>query len=215
MGRWALALLLMLAAPQALRAQEASPRMHLTLPGRVVARSDGPTVSMVNVLTEGHRRELLNSGWPAALHCRIELFKKGVFFFGPESVVEWDLIVEYSPATKVYHIRRVVDGRLEDLGEAKSIEEAEQIVDRPYRVPSSPRSSGGRYYYAFTTELSTLSLSDLDAWQRWVRGEAEPAVQGRKNPATALQRGMGSLLSRVLGGETQRYETRSVAFTAG
>lgn len=186
------------------------------MPPTIVAGVDAPTVSMSNMLTEGHRRDLLNSGFSASLHCRSELWKKGSFiFYAPESIVEWDIIVEYMPATQVYHIRRVQDGRLEDLGEVKSIEAAEQIVDRPYRLPQPPRSQGRRYYYAFIVELSTLSLSDLDAWQRWVRGEAAPAVQGKQNPATALQRGLGSLLSRVLGGETQSYERKSGTFKAG
>lgn len=215
MARWWLALVPMLVAPAALRGQDASPRLRLDMPQRIVAGVDAPTVSMADVLTEGHRRELLNNGFPASLRCRVELWKKGLFFFGTESVVEWDIVVEYVPATKLYHIRRVQDGRLEDLGEVRSIEEAEQIVDRPYRLPIPPRSRGKRYYYAFTVELSTLSLSDLDAWQRWIRGEAEPAVQGRKNPATAVQRGLGSLLSRVLGGEVQSYERRSGTFSAG
>ena len=64
-------------------------------------------------------------------------------------------------------------------------------------------------------EISVLSLSDLDAWQRWVKGEAAPAIQGKRNPVGAFQRGIGALLSRVLGGDTQSYETRSGVFTAG
>jgi hypothetical protein len=216
MGRWWLAFSLVLAAPAALRGQDGSPRLTLTMPPRVVARTDAPTVSMADVLKEGHRRELLNSGWPAVLHCRVEVWKRGFLWtFGRESVVEWDLIVEYDPATRVYHVRRIQDRRIEELGAVGSIDEAEAIVDRPYRVPLTPRSSGGVYFYSFTMELSTLSLSDLDAWQRWVRGEARPALQGKRSPATALQKGLGSMLSRVLGGETQTYERKSGTFKAG
>lgn len=213
-SRW-FGFILLLAAPLSLRAQDGAPQLRLEMPQRIVAGVDAPSVSLSDVLTEGHRRELLNSGFSAALHCRVELWKKGLFFFGLESVVEWDVIVDYVPATKVYQVRRVQGGRLEDLGEVRSIEEAEQIVDRPYRVPMPPRARGKRYYYSFSVDISTLQLSDLDAWQRWVRGEAEPAVQGKKNPATAIQRGLGSLLSRVLGGETQSYEKRSGPFSAG
>jgi hypothetical protein len=153
--------------------------------------------------------------WPTVLHCRVELWKRGFIVFDRESVVEWDLIVEYVPATQAYHVGRRQDGRLEDLGQFATIDEAEQVVDRPYRVPLSPRSSGRRYYYAFSLTLETLTGSDLDAWQRWVRGDAEPAIRGKGSPITALQRGVGSLLSRVLGGETQHYEKRSGVFTAG
>jgi hypothetical protein len=215
MGRWLLPPILLLAATSSLRAQDGSPQLQLSMPAQVVARVDAPTVSLADVLAEGHRRELLGFGWPTVVHCRLELWKRGFVFFGRESFIEWELIVEYVPATRVYQVRRRQDGKLEDLGQFATIEEAEQVVDRPYRVPLSPRSSGKRYYYAFSVDLETLSGSDLEAWQRWVRGDAEPAIRGKGSPITALQRGVGSLLSRVLGGETQHYEKRSGTFPAG
>lgn len=211
-----IALLLLVAASAPLRAQDGSPRLGLDLPERVVAGVTVPTTSIAGVLTEGHRRELLNSGWPTAIHARVELWKKGFLgMFDREAVIEWDVIVEYAPATKVYHLRRIVDNRVEDLGEAGSIEAAEQILRRPFNPPLPTRARGGRYFYMFGVDISTLSLSDLEAWQRWVKGEARPAVQGKRNPATAVQRGLGSLLSRVLGGDTQSYETRSGIFSTG
>jgi hypothetical protein len=215
MGRWSLPLILLLAATSSLRAQDGSPRLQLSMPASIVARVDAPTTSMRDVLAESHRRELLDAGWPTVLHCRVELWKRGLLFFGPESAVGWDLIVEYVPATKVYRIQRQQDGKVERLGQFSTIDEAEQIIDQAYHAPLSPKSKGGRYYYVFSLDLETLRGSDLDAWQRWVRGEAEPAIRGKGSPVTALQRGVGSLLSRVLGGETQHYEKRSGTFTAG
>ncbi|HET9425709.1 MAG TPA: hypothetical protein VFO55_10090 [Gemmatimonadaceae bacterium] len=216
MARRTLALVLLLAAAPPLGAQNGSPRLGLDLPERMTAGLSVPATRIAGVLTEGHRRDLLNSGWPTAIHARVELWRKGFLgMFDRESVIEWDVIVEYAPATKVYHLRRIVDNRVEELGEASTIEAAEQILRRPFSAALPPRSSGGRYFYVFGVDISTLSLSDLEAWQRWVRGEARPAVSGKRNPATALQRGLGSLLSRVLGGDTQSYETRSGVFSAG
>jgi hypothetical protein len=213
MGRWSLPLILLLAAAPSLRAQDGSPRLQLSMPAELAARTDAPTVSLADILTEGHRRELLSAGWPTQLHCRVELWKRGFLFFDRESVVDWDVIVEYEPATRVYRVRRRQDGKLENLGTVNTIDEAEQIVDRSYRVPLSPHSSGARYYYAFSLDLQTLSGGDLDAWQRWVRGDAEPAIRGKGSPITALQRGVGALMSRVLGGETQHYTKQSGTFT--
>jgi hypothetical protein len=62
-------------------------------------------------------------------------------------------------------------------------------------------------------DIETLDLKDLDELTRWLRGELGPAVQGRKNPGTALGRGMRTLVSRVMGGEVRRLETRSPRFT--
>jgi hypothetical protein len=215
MGRWSLPLILTLAAAWPLGAQDGSPRLQLSMPPSIVARADAPTVSFRDVLAEGHRRELLNAGWPTVLHCRIELWKRGFVFYDlePEPVV-WDIIVEYVPATQRFRVQRKQDGKLEQLGQFSTIEEAEQVIDQPYRVPISPRVKGGRYYYLFSLDLQTLTGSDLEAWQRWVRGDAEPAIRGKANPIGALQHGLGSALSRVLGGETQHYERRSRAFSA-
>jgi hypothetical protein len=215
MGRWSLLLILLLAAPAPLGAQDGSPRLQLSMPASIVAGVDAPTVSLADVLAEGNRRELLSAGWPTVLHCRVELWKRDLIFFQRESVVDWDLTVEYVPATRLYHVRRQQEGKFDDLGQFPTVEEAEQIVDRPYRVPLMPKSSAARYYYAFSLDLSTLSGTDLEAWQRWVRGDAGPAVKGKASVLTALQRGVGSLLSRVLGGETQHYERRSGTFIAG
>src|SRR5579864_5069212 len=103
MASRSLAIVLLLAAPASLRAQDRSPRLDLQLPATITARADAPTASLQHVLAEGHRRELLTSGWPAKLHCRVELWRKqGSFFLSPfnrDSLVEWDLIVEYLPAT--------------------------------------------------------------------------------------------------------------------
>jgi hypothetical protein len=183
------------------------------MPPSIVARVDAPIVSFRDVLAEGHRRELLNAGWPTVLHCRVELWKRGMLFYDQESTVSWDVIVEFVPATRVYRVQRRQDERLEALGQFATIEEAEQIIDKPYRVPPSPNAKGGRYYYQLSLDLQTLSGSDLDAWQRWVRGDAEPAIHGKASPIGALRSGLGSLFSRVLGGETQHYEKRA-AFTA-
>ena len=60
-------------------------------------------------------------------------------------------------------------------------------------------------------ELQTLDVSDLDELERWLRGEASPAVHGRRSPGTALTRGVKSLASRLLGGEIRRLEARSPA----
>jgi hypothetical protein len=62
--------------------------------------------------------------------------------------------------------------------------------------------------------VESLSVSDLDELQRWLRGELQPAVRGRRSPFSALREGFGTLLSRVLGGETRHFESRSGTFRA-
>jgi hypothetical protein len=71
-----------------------------------------------------------------------------------------------------------------------------------------------RYYYNVVLDVETLSVSDLDELQRWLSGELQPAVRGKRAPLSALRRGFGTLLSRVLGGEKRHYEARSGTFRA-
>ena len=213
-GAFAFALILAAAAP--LRGQGKSPHVDLVLPEIVAAGSGVASATMTGILTEGHRQELLNASFPIAIHGRLELWRQGRFgVFSQEAVFDWDVIIEYTPASKLYHLRRIIEGRAADLGEVASIDAAEQLLRQPFSPPLSPQRQGGRYFYLFNAEVSALSVSDLEAWQRWIRGEAQPAVRGKRNPGTALQRGLGSLLSRVLGGDTQSYESRSSVFTAG
>jgi hypothetical protein len=213
----AIALSLILAGASTAAGQDNSPRVEVTRTEPVMAGTGVASTTIYGILTEGNRQETLRSGFSTAIHASLELWRKGGWLgtFDRESVFEWDVVIDYSPATKLYHLRRVIDNRSENLGEVGSIQEAEQILRKPFSPPLSPERSGGRYFYRFVAEVSTLSLSDLEAWQRWVRGEAQPAVRGKRNPGTALQRGLGALLSRVLGGDTQSYERRSDVFTAG
>src|SRR3954463_14083756 len=131
MRRWSLLLVLTLCAAMPLRAQGGSPRLELSLSGPVTAGTDAPTVTLRDVLSEGHRRELLNAGWPTVLHCRVELWKRGFLFYDIESSpVSWDVIVEYVPATRLYRVQRQQDGKLDRLGQFSTIEEAEQVIDQ-------------------------------------------------------------------------------------
>jgi len=60
-----------------------------------------------------------------------------------------------------------------------------------------------------------ISMSDLDELERWLRGELRPAVRGKRNPGTALGRGISTLATRLLGGEKRRYEQRTETFRVG
>ena len=58
-------------------------------------------------------------------------------------------------------------------------------------------------------KLWYLSESDLDASLQWLRGSSGP-VKG--NPITALRSGLGTFLSRALGGGKQEYQLKSGRF---
>jgi hypothetical protein len=105
-----------------------------------------------------------------------------------------------------------VNRKSESLGEFTAIDDAENAVGNAYRVGISLPKKGQRGYYNLLLDVEVLSLTDLDEVQRWLRGELKPAVTGKKNPGTAVGRGIRTLVVRLLGGEKRHYEARTGTF---
>lgn len=190
-------------------------QLDVIVPAGTLAATQAPSVVGKNLLADPTTRELLRNGFPTKLHYKLELWREGGLFNDVESSTEWDVLVQYDPAAQVYHAVRRNGKQLEDFGGFATLTSAEEPLTRPYRVPLRPRAQGGRYYYNVFLDITTLDVSDLDELQRWLRGELQPAVHGKTNPASALKNGIGTLLSRLLGGERRHYEQRSESFTAG
>lgn len=175
----------------------------------------GATVRAARLLGGGKIRELMRSGFPAALSFRLELWRVGGLFNELESSAQWNVLVRYDPYSQQYLVvRRHGTALEEDFGGFPTLDSAESVLDKPYPVRLPPRRGGTRYYYNVVLDVEALSVSDLDELERWMRGELRPAVRGKRAPLSALRRGFGTLLSRVLGGETRHYEARSGTFRA-
>jgi hypothetical protein len=168
------------------------------------------------LLDDRQLRELLNNGFPTALRYRLELWRSGGLFDDLESATEWEVLVRYDPYEQQYSVVRLqgtkeTPTRRESVDGLSTLQAAERILDEPFPVALRPQR-GGRYYYNVILDVETLSVSDLDELQRWLNGELQPAVRGKRAPLSALRRGFTTLLSRVLGGEKRHYEARSTAF---
>lgn len=202
-------LLLVMAAPAA---AQRGPQLDVApLPSN--SPPSGASVRATRILADRDMRELLLNGFPAALRFRLELWRVGGLFDDIESSTQWEMLVRYDPYVKQYLVvRRQGAGSLEDFGGFPTLESAEAVMERPFPVALSPRRLGSRYYYNVVLDVETLSVSDLDELQRWLSGELQPAVRGKRAPLSALRRGFGTLLSRVLGGEKRHYEARSGTF---
>lgn len=167
------------------------------------------------MLADGKMRELLRNGFPAALHFRLELWRAGGVFDEIENTTQWDVLVNYNAYNQQYNVvRRQGTGSIEDFGGFPTLEGAEAVIEQFHQVPLRPTRSGTRYYYLVVLDVESLRVSDLDELQRWLKGELQPAVRGKRAPLSALRRGFGTLLSRVLGGETRHFEARSGTFRA-
>ena len=174
--------------------------------------SGGASVATENLLADAKTRELLRSGFPARIHYRLELWRKGGLIGNDRlGTAEWDVLVAYDPTAQLYNVvRRTPDNRLhENFGGFSSLELAESQIGRAFRVGLAPERSG-KYYYNLTIDIQTLTVSDLDALEQWLRGPSAPT---RSNPLKAIRSGVGTLLSRLLGGDKRHYEQTSGVFS--
>lgn len=199
----------LLAASQ-LEAQKV--RLEVVPPPQNTWADDAPTITSTGLLTDASMRDLLANGFPARLHYRLERWAGGKWFDDLKAASEWDVILKYEVLGKKYQAVRVVNKKATSLGEFTTLEDASSAVEAPYKTTIALPKKGQRGYYNLLLDVETLSLSDLDEVERWLRGELKPAVSGKKNPGTALGRGVRTLVVRLLGGEKRHYEARTGTF---
>jgi hypothetical protein len=188
------------------------PRIEITLPPSEVLATEGPLVRALNVLSDPTIHDLLDSGFPARLHYRVELWSAGGWFNSLRGSVEWEQIVRYDALTKRYALVRLAGARPVASLQFAEFKSVLGEVERPYRAPIAALRQRDRQYYNVLLEVETISLNDLDELERWLHGELQPAVRGERNPGTALGRGVRELFARLLGAERRNLEARSATF---
>ena len=203
-----IAIVLAIASP--LDAQKV--RLEVLPPAQNAWGEKPPWISSAGLLADAAMRDLLANGFPARLHYRLERWSSGRWFDDLKAASEWDVILKYDVLGKKYQVVRVVSNKPQSLGDYPVVDSADHAVEAPYEVAISLPKKGQRGYYNLLLDVETLSLSDLDEVQRWLRGELKPAVSGKKNPGTALGRGVRTLVVRLLGGEKRHYEARTGTF---
>lgn len=196
--------------------RDGGPQLRIVLPATQnappLSRANGTMVVAEHLLQNAKTAELLRNGFSAQVRYRLELWREEGWFDGLESTTEWAALVSYDPVSGQYRVLRRHGNQLEDFGSYATLATAEAPLERPYWVPLGARRAGRPYYYTLTVDVESLSVSDLDELQRWLRGELQPAVRGKNSVGNALKTGLGTLVSRVLGGEKRHYERRSGTF---
>jgi len=188
------------------------PQIQIVLPDRASLATEAPWVRSAALVSDGALRDLLHNGFPARLHYRVERWATGGWFDDIKASAEWDVVMRYDALARVYQVFRAHRNRTQYLGGFTTFADAEAMLDAPFKVPVSLPGRGQRSYYNLVLEIEMLSLTELDEVERWLRGELKPAVRGKKNPGTAVSRGVRTVVVRLLGGEKRRYETRSGTF---
>lgn len=210
--RSALAAAVVVALAAAAPAPLAAQRLEIALPARAALATEAPEVRGIDLLADPRVRDLLRNGFPARFHYRIELWSASGWFNDLKRRSEWDVIVRYDPLDKTYRFAYVTGEQGRAFGPFSTEGDLREALELPMRAPIAPPRGDDRYYYNLTLDIEILSMSDLDELEQWLRGEFRPAVRGRRNPGTALGRGLRTLVVRLLGGERRHYELRSATF---
>ena len=187
-------------------------RLEIALPGDGARSQQAPVIRSSGVLANRRMRDLLNHGFPARLHYRLELWSASGLFDDLRSQVEWDVIVRYNPLERLYSATRIEGERAAALGTFEQLRQVADVVAAPFQPAMRPPTRRQKYYYNVVLDVEMLSVNDLDEVERWLRGELRPAVRGEKSPGTAITRGARILVTRLLGGEQRHYEARSRVF---
>lgn len=174
-----------------------------------VRTEDGaPVVHLGDIFQDPGLVRALHAGLPLRILVRVELWKDG-FFDSQRGRDEWRASVLYDPLESRYRVGTGATGAVELA--LDSLPAVIQALHSTLEFPLRPRDRG-RYYYLGQVEMETLSPSDLDELQRWLRGDLAPAVRGERSAGSAVGRGVHRMVVRMLGIPARRYRLRSEAF---
>jgi hypothetical protein len=160
-----------------------------------------------DILADHELEEAVRSGLPLRMRFLVELWRDA-FFDDLIATEQWSAVVTYDALSKQYVVRTRADARARvfpDFAAARAaIETSYAVALRPVRR--------GRYYYTGALDIETLSLSDLEELERWLKGELQPAVSGDRSIPGAIGQGARRLFIRVLSLPERRLEARSERF---
>jgi Domain of unknown function (DUF4390) len=180
-------------------------------PDSTPAGSRAPVVRSENLLGDGRWLSALRSGLPVRLHYRVEVWRsRGSWFDAFERQAAWDVVLRHEPLLDQYTMLTLVGDRVQERRYA-TLDALGTALAFAYQVSVRP-AAAGRYYYAASMEISTLSDSDLDELQRFLEGDIGEVAQGEEGVGNALGRGATRFLLRLAGLPSLRLEVRSTTF---
>jgi hypothetical protein len=204
---------LALAAGRPARAQ-APPSVRLTVrlaADSAASGSRAPVVRSEHLMGDGRWLAALRSGLPVRLHYKVEVWRsRGAWFDAFERQAEWDVVLRHEPLLDQYTVLTLVGGRVRERRYA-TVDALSAALAFAYQVSVRPAQTG-RYYYAASLEISTLSDSDLDELQRFLEGDLGQVSEGKEGVGDVVGRGATRFLLRLAGLPSLRLEVRSVSF---
>jgi hypothetical protein len=184
------------------------------LPAQSVVVSHDPAaqhrgvVRVIDVLADQELQAAVLSGLPLRIRFRAELWQDG-FIDDLLAAESWSTVLTYDPLSERFVVRTRNPGAPARL--FTDYHSARAAIEGAYVVSLRP-TGNGRFYYTATVDIETLSLSDLEELERWLKGQLQPAVSGERSITGAIGQGARRLFMRVLALPERRFEGRSNRF---
>jgi len=198
-----LSLALLASSAQRLRAQEVEP-----LRFDVLSATGEAEVEILDLFSDPSLVEAVLTGLPLRIRLQVQLWKDG-FFDNQKGLFEWRATILFDPLTRRFRVQ--TSERAESEEEVNTLAEAQRALQLTLDIPLRPREPG-RYYYIAIVAMETLSLSDLEELQRWLKGDLAPVVAGDRDVEGALASGFRRLFVRLLGLPARRFQVQSPSF---
>lgn len=182
-------------------------RLTVTLPDDPGASA--PVVRATGLLSDAVFAGALRDGFPVRFQFRLELWRASTLFDRLEREQEWFALAQLDPLNGVYTLIRN-DGSEEQFAALGALQAALTV---PYTVDLPlPERRRSRYYYVASLSIESLSLSELEEVERWLKGDLGRAITREGDVGSALERGARRLLIRFSGLPRRRLEARTAIF---
>ncbi len=181
----------------------AAVRLEVTLAG--VSRD--PVVATRNLLEDTPWLSALRQGLPVRLQYRLEIWRsRSAWLDDVQRQIEWTVVIRHEPLLDQFSVVRLLpNGVRRNVYATPGALAAALSV--PVRFTVAPTESG-TFYYSASLAVATLSDSDLDQFERILRGELDP---GNGEGGSLVQRAR-RLVLRLAGLPTLGLSARSEVF---
>ncbi len=213
-GAGPLCALLILAAGAA-RAQEAgngartSPRLSVELSRDSTGAILAPVVRARSLMSDGTFEGSLRNGFPIRFAFRLALWRDATLYDRLVREATWEAVVVLDPVTNVYQLIRSPGGSIQSFGDLPALDSA---LATPFTVDVVPRRGAGRFYYVVSLDAESLSPSELEEVERWLRGDLGRALTQRGDVGNAFSRGARLMMIRLSGLPHRSLEDRTDKF---
>jgi hypothetical protein len=157
---------------------------------------------------------MLSSGFPVRLHYQVEVWRaRGGWFDALDRAVEWDVVVRHEPLLDQYTVTRLIGRQRREYRYATTDALAAALGTANQVAVGTGLT--GRLYYGASLEITTLSDSDLEELERFLKGDLTPAAEGQGDVGGAVGRGAKRLVLKLAGlpslslsAQSERFEAR-------